>query len=362
MTVPERVAILNTGSSTLKYSIFEHRRLAASDTIKWSGSAQRAEQIDVALNKLGDCGALGHRIVHGADVIRGSAIVDEAVRSKLAGLIALDALHMEPALAVLDAATKKFPHAPQVVAFDTAFHSTLSAAASTYALPREWSEQYGLRRYGFHGLSVDYAVGRLIELLGQCPSRVIVCHLGSGCSMTAVLDGKSIDTTMGFTPLEGLVMGTRAGSVDPGLLLFLQIHHKLSAEEIETALMQKSGLLGISGTSGDLREINAAIAQGSKQAALARSVFIWSARRSMGAMAGVLGGVDCVVFTGGIGENESSIRSEISAALGLTLTDDDRSSPSHLDRIISTANAVIRVLVIAAREDAVILREMTRLL
>ncbi len=362
MAIPERIAVLNTGSSTLKYSVFERDRPVTSETIKWHEAKERVTQIDAALNTLGDCGAIGHRIVHGADVFRTSVVVDAAVRSKLEGLVALDALHMEPALAVLDAAMKKFSHASHVVAFDTAFHSTLSAAASTYALPAEWSQQYGLRRYGFHGLSVDYSIGRLTELLGRCPSRVIVCHLGSGCSMTAVLDGKSIDTTMGFTPLEGLVMGTRAGSVDPGLLLFLQIHHRLSPSEINEALTEKSGLLGVSGISGDLRDIDAAITQGSPEAALARSVFIWNARRAIGAMAGVLGGVDCVVFTGGIGENNASVRCDISAALSLSLVCGDQALSGNADRILSAADATIRVMVIAAREDAVIMREMTRLL
>lgn len=356
-----RVCILNAGSSTLKYSIFDAGIVTSSATIKWNSKAQRSAQIDAALKHAGEYTAIGHRIVHGGHLFPDSAIVDGAVRSKLAELTVLDPLHMESALAVLDAAMKHFQDATHVVAFDTAFHSTLSEAAATYALPAQWTQQYGLRRFGFHGLSVAYAIDRLTEMLQRRPRRIIVCHLGSGCSMTAVVDGRSVDTTMGFTPLEGLMMGTRAGSVDPGLLMFLQLQHGLSAQEINTTLAGHSGLLGVSGISGDLREIDSAIAQGSKPAMLARSMFLWNARRAIGAMSGVLGGAEAVVFTGGIGEHDADIRAEVSAALGPGLIDRDRNSQARGDCVVSIEGGAIAITVIAAREDLMIYREVCRL-
>lgn len=353
------VLILNTGSSTLKWSLFEGQRLVSSDTVTWDSQSARPGQIKSALSGIQSCRAIGHRIVHGGTTFSNGVVIDPAVRAQLDALADLDRLHMEPALAAIDAAAELFSDVAQVATFDTAFHSTIPPSAN-YALPFEWVERWGLRRFGFHGLSVSYAINRLTQLTDRMASRVIVCHLGSGCSVTAVHQGRSVDTTMGFTPLEGLMMGTRSGTVDPGLLLHLQTRHAMQPAELEEALVRNAGLLGVSGVSGDLRKVRAAAAQGSQRAALACEMFARSAQRAVGAMMGVLGGVDVIVFTGGIGENDSTIRAEIAAAVGTDRLALDEMQNGHAagDRAISTANSPATALVIAAREDLEILRQV----
>jgi acetate kinase len=269
---------------------------------------------------------------------------------------------MRPALAAIDAVSDLSPRMTQVAAFDTAFHAAMPAAAAGYALPHEWSERWGLRRFGFHGLSVEYAVARARALVRPVPARLVVCHLGSGCSLTAVAGERSIDTTMGFTPLEGVMMGTRSGSVDPGLLLHLLTRCGVGADELADALANRSGLLGVSGVSGDLRQVVAAADAGAARARLAYDQLIWSLRRGLGAMAGVLGSVDAVVFTGGIGENSAGVRSDMAQALagaGLRLVAEGAQGGSG-DRLISTPDSAVAALVVAAREDLVILEAVVR--
>ena len=357
------VLILNTGSSTLKWSVFEERRLVSSDTVTWGSASARRSQIKGALSGVQSCRAIGHRVVHGGTKFSSAVVIDAAVRAQLDVLADLDRLHMEPALAAIDAATELFAEVPQVASFDTAFHSSIPPSAN-YALPFEWVERWELRRFGFHGLSVSYAVERLAQLTDHTAARVIVCHLGSGCSVTAVHAGRSIDTTMGFTPLEGLMMGTRAGTVDPGLLLYLQTRHGMQPAELEEALSRSAGLLGVSGVSGDLRKVRSAAAQGSQRAALACEMFARSAQRAVGAMMAVLGGVDVIVFTGGIGENDAMIRTEIAMAVGADRLVLDERVNSHAagDRVISTVTSPAAALVITAREDLVILREVCAVL
>jgi acetate kinase len=248
----------------------------------------------------------------------------------------------------------------QVAAFDTAFHASLPAPAAGYALPFEWSEQWGVRKFGFHGLSVQYSLAQARRLLGRVPGKLVVCHLGSGCSVTAVADGKSVDTTMGFTPLDGVMMATRPGSLDPGILLYLQARCGVGLEELRTALVSRSGLLGVSGVSSDLRRVLAAAEAGQPRAQLAYDRFIWILRRAVGAMAGVLDGVDALVFTAGIGENSARVRKDVAAALGfagLRLKDEATTTG---DRVISDADSRVSALVIHAREDLVILEEVLR--
>jgi acetate kinase len=284
------------------------------------------------------------------------------VRAELEAIAALDDLHMRPALAGIDAVTADFPAVTQVAAFDTAFHASLPEAAAGYALPFAWSERWGLRRFGFHGLSVQHAVGRARALLDRVPERAIVCHLGSGCSITAVANGRSVDTTMGFTPLEGVMMGTRSGSVDPGLLLYLLGSCGVSVDELGDVLEHQSGLQGVSGRSGDLRDILAAATTGDARARRAYEQFVWSLRRAVGAMAGVLGGVDAIVFTGGIGENSAPVRRDVARALaftGLRLAGETASSGAA-DRLISTPESPVAALLVHAREDLVILGEVVR--
>ena len=367
MEALKRTLILNAGSSSLKWALLNaDETTVASGDEPWASasSAERAEQLQVVLRPLPAFAAVGHRVVHGGLKLRKATRIDAQVRATLETLVALDPLHMQPALAGIDAITADFPDLPQVAAFDTAFHATISEAAAGYGLPFEWTERWGLRRFGFHGLSVAYSVRRSGEILGQLPPRLIVCHLGSGCSVTAVAGGHSVDTTMGFTPLEGLLMATRAGSVDAGLLLHLQLQCGVSATELGEALTSRSGWLGVSGVSADLRKVMAAADNGAPRATLAYEQFILSIRRALGAMTGVLGGVDAVVFTGGVGEHSARVRRDAAAALdfaGMQL-DAAENESVRSDADISTKDAAVRTLVIAAREDLVVHREVLAVL
>jgi acetate kinase len=338
------VLILNTGSSTFKWALLaEDERFVGTGTETWDAddALTRRTQIEVKLHSLPPCRAVGHRLVHGGALFRDSVVIDEVVRHDLETLLALDLLHMRPALSALDAARAAFPDAVHVGCFDTAFHRTLSEAAYTYAVPQEWTQKWGLRRFGFHGLSVEWSVSWVREHLRPFPKRLIVAHLGSGSSVTAVLDGRSVDTSMGFTPLEGLMMGTRSGSVDPGLLTHVQAQHSITPLDLEDALYNRSGLLGVSQVASDMRQVIEASDGGNASAKLAYDMFVFNARRAVGAAAGVLGGVDALVFTGGIGEHHPRLRQDISAAFGGLPGD--------------------AVHVVHAREDLVILREVRRL-
>ena len=360
------VLVLNAGSSTLKWTLLARatRATLAGGSLDWQGGTrERAAQLQATLAAVSGFTAVGHRIVHGGERFRSAIAIDAEARRTLGELESLDPLHMRPALAGIDAVSAAFPGVVQVGAFDTAFHASLPEAAAGYALPYEWSERWGLKRFGFHGLSAAYSLERVRALLGHTPPRLIICHLGSGCSVTAVADGRSVDTTMGFTPLEGVMMATRSGSVDPGLLLHLQLQRGVSAEELFRTLEDRSGLLGVSGVSADLRRVLEAADAGVRRASLAYERFVLSLRRAVGAMSGVLGGVDAVVFTGGIGENSERVRSDVVPALspsGLRL-DAGRSVPRSEDVRISASDSGVAVFVIHAREDLVILAEVQRL-
>jgi acetate kinase len=303
--------------------------------------------------------AAGHRMVHGGAEISGPVVVDDAVRATLEALGALAPLHVPPALAVLDQARRVLPDIPHVVCPDTAFHAGLPQAAATYALPSEWNRRYGLRRFGFHGLSYTWATRRAAALLGRPVGelQMVLTHLGGGCSACAVRDGRSVDTTMGLTPLEGLVMTTRSGSVDPGLLLWLQTHHGLTADELTDTLNHRSGLLGLSGTSADTRDLVAARAAGDEAARLALDVFSHRVRSGMASMAASLDRLDAVVFTGEIGWDQPEIRQEVCAGLGVL------GLPRHLaagredDGLVSPPGAVVPVLVVETGEDRQIAAE-----
>lgn len=361
-----RVLVLNTGSSSVKWTV-----RAADETIlgggsePWAGedSAVRAKQLRIVLGRAPTFDVAGHRIVHGGARFREAVLVDRSVLDALEALSDLDPEHMQASIAGIEAVSAAFPTIPQIAAFDTTFHATLPEAAAGYGLPFEWTERWGLRRFGFHGLSVAYAVDRTSELLATLPSRLIVCHLGSGCSVTAVEAGRSIDTTMGFSPLEGLMMATRSGSIDPGVLLYLQEHCEVGVAELRETLTKRSGLRGVSGVSGDLSEVLEAADRGSPRAQVAYDRFVLSVRRALGAMAGALGGVDAVVFTGGIGENSARVRQDTTSALqfaGLTL-DEEANALSNADRDIAAPGSRVRVLVLRAREDLTILKEVLRL-
>ena len=342
----QQVLILNAGSSSLKWLVLETdgETVRQEGAASWTGHEQgrHEREIAAALEQVTAVDAIGHRVVHGGRRFQQAVMVDDSVRQAIRELAELAPLHNPVALAGIEAATARFPNVPQVAAFDTAFHASLPEAAAIYPLPWDWTERWGLRRFGFHGLSVQYALGRATELLGAQPRRLIVCHLGAGCSVTAVADGRSVDTSMGFTPLEGLMMARRSGSVDPGLLLYLLEHQGVSVSELDHALNEQSGVEGVSGVSADMREVLAAADQSSARARLARDMFVHRVGSTIGAMATALNGVDALVFTGGIGEHSVPIRDAVCARLGFLRP--------------------FEMLVIPAREDLSILREVVRVL
>jgi acetate kinase len=325
-----RVLVANAGSSSLKLSLLDHD----------DGGLWRADAVESLAELQQRPDAVGHRIVHGGERFRSAIRLDASVRAALDELTALAPLHQPKSLAAADAVSRVLPDVPAVACFDTAFHATLPPAASTYALPREWRERHGVRRYGFHGLSHSYASRRARELEPSA-RRIVTCHLGAGASLCAVLDGRSVDTTMGFTPLEGLAMATRSGSVDPGLILWLEERAGVTPAAMAEALEHESGLLGLAGTA-DMREL---LLRDDPDARLALDVYVHRLRGGIGAMAASLGGLDALVFTGGVGENSARVRElacEGLAHLGVP----DRAA----------------VLVVPAREDVEVARQVRELL
>nr|WP_231126999.1 acetate/propionate family kinase [Motilibacter aurantiacus] len=296
--------------------------------------------------------AVAHRFVHGG-TRTDAARIDEAEEQRLTGLTALAPLHQPRSLAGVSAVRRALPDTPTYACFDTAFHATLPVAAHTYALPAQWRERWGLRRYGFHGLSHAYASRRAAQLLGRPVEqlRLVTCHLGSGSSLCAVRDGRSVDTTMGFTPSEGLVMRTRSGSVDPGLMLWLLQEGGLSVDRLAAGIERGGGLAGLSGTSGDTRDIAAAAAAGDESARLALEVWNHRLRRELGAMLASAWGADAVVLTGGIGEHAPGLvdLGQLEA-LGIRV-DPDAVAQGRGDRDVSAGGATVRTLVVGARED-----------
>ncbi|MEA2193387.1 MAG: acetate kinase, partial [Solirubrobacteraceae bacterium] len=279
-----------------------------------------------------------------------------ATRAAIAALQPLAPLHTRAALEGIDAVTAALPGLPQVACFDSAFHRTLPAEAATYALPREWRERFGLRRHGFHGLNVSWCHEQAVQILGadRC-RRLVVCHLGSGCSVSAVLDGRSVDTTMGFTPLDGVPMATRSGAIDPGLLLHL-LASGIECGELDDALNHRSGMLGISGLTG-LREVEQAAAAGDEAAQLACDVFVRGVSGAVAAMTTSLRGLDAVVFSGGAGERSAALRGAICARLGqLGVLLDDDANARHAERI-AAGGAPVAALVLPAGEELVIARQ-----
>ncbi len=357
-----RVLVVNAGSSSLKLAVLDHDDSVLATRELSAPQAQiDRDAVRAALAEMPDADAVGHRIVHGGERFAGPVRVDAGVEAALRDLVDLAPLHQPKSLAALDALSSLRPGLPAVAAFDTAFHRTLPAAASTYALPERWRERYALRRYGFHGLSHAYASRRAAELTGRSGRfRVITCHLGAGGSLAAVRDGKSVDTTMGFTPLEGLVMATRSGSIDPGLLTWLITDRQVDPRELADALEHRSGLLGLSGTA-DMREL---LGRDDPAARLAIDVYLRSLRAGIGAMATALGGLDAIVFTGGVGEHSPKIRSLAAAGLAFLgiAVDPTRNERGPADRDISEDDASVRTLVIAAREDLEIARQVREVL
>jgi len=310
-----------------------------------------------------DIDVVGHRIVHGGSEFRESTPLTADVRNAIAEQIEFAPAHNRFELEAIQAIDQVLGAGVlQIACFDTGFHSTLAPAAYVYPGPHSWIEQ-GIRRYGFHGISHRYASARAAEMLGRDALRLIVCHLGNGASLAAVRGGKSVDTTMGFTPIEGLMMGTRCGSIDPGILVFLIRHRGYTAEQLDRILNQESGLYGVSGVSADMREIIRAMQDRNERAQLAFDVYAHRLVREVGAMLAVLGGLDALIFTGGVGENTPQLRDivcEQLAFLGLKL-DTAKNKEPKLDADVADAGSSVRVLVIRAEEEWEIARECHRL-
>jgi acetate kinase len=358
-----RVLVVNAGSSSLKLRVLdqENEVTASLDIDAWDG---RPDQADLSLFLRGqsDLDMAGHRVGHGGSRFTRATVIDQPVITAIADLTDLAPLYQPRAICGIEAVQAVCPGLPNVACFDTAFHAGLPAAAARYALPGKWAEGFGLRRYGFHGLSHQYASSRCAQMLGGPGLRVVTCHLGAGASLAAVRAGVSVDTTMGFTPLEGLVMATGSGSVDPGLLMWLMRRGGLSPDEVSDGLEHAAGLAGLAGLpdgSGDMRDVRAAADAGSARARLAIDVHSHRLRREIAAMAAAMNGLDALVFTGGIGEHQPQVRAEAAAGLGFlgVAIDETRNDAATGDADISAPSAAVRTLVITAREDIEIARQ-----
>lgn len=362
-----RVATVNVGSSSVKVRLLEDDSVrAAYDLPSRHGALDGAALADT-LASLRDVGgpvdAVGHRVVHGGREFVEAVRIDAGVERRLRALTDLAPLHQPGSLAGIDAARRALPDVPAVACFDTAFHAGMRAAAATYAIPRTWREDYGVHRYGFHGLSHAYATRRCGDLLGRDPGRLVVCHLGAGASLAAVRDGRSVDTTMGFTPLEGLVMATRPGSVDPGLVLWLHQHAGVPLAEIADALEHRCGLVALAGT-GDMGDVLASAGAGAGDARLAVDVYVHRLRAGIAAMAAALDGLDVLAFTGGVGENAPQVRALAGAGLAFlgVAIDPVRNAAARPDAEITAPGGRVRTFVVAAREDLQIATEVRRAL
>jgi acetate kinase len=301
-----RVLVVNSGSSSLKLRVLD-----AADELVASEDAtpDDVDKIGRFLDEAGAVDAVGHRVVHGGHQLVQPCRIDDQLVADLESLVHLAPLHQPIAIAGIRALQGLLPAVPEVACFDTAFHATITPASATYPLPHDWRERFGLRRFGFHGLSHAYASRRAAELAGRPIHRMVTCHLGAGSSLSAIADGVCVDTTMGFTPNEGVPMATRSGSVDVGMLTWL-LDAGVDQLELATGLQHRSGLLGLAGTA-DMREVEAAAESGEEAAALALDVWVQRVAQAVAAMAVSAGGVDAVVFTGGIGENSASLRARV---------------------------------------------------
>jgi acetate kinase len=361
-----RVLVVNAGSSSLKLRLLdEHDTTEHSADLPAGPDGLDTSCLAGVLQGWGEPDVVGHRIVHGGTSFTGPVRINDAVRKQLQDLTDLAPLHQPKSLAALDAVTAQLPDVAAVASFDTAFHTTIPASAATYAVPLEWRDRYAIRRYGFHGLSHAYCSHRAARLLDRPLEglRMVTCHLGAGASLAAVVDGRSVDTTMGFTPLEGLVMATRSGTVDPGLVLWLEEHEHLSPHEVAIALEQRSGLTALAGT-GDMRDVEAAAERGDPAALLALDVYTHRLVGGIGAMSAAAGGVDVLVFTGGVGEHSSTVRRRAAERLGFlgVAINLHRNDTVHDDGDITATAATVRTVVITTREDLQIAREARRLL
>lgn len=393
--------VLNCGSSSIKYKLFEMetRTILAQGGVEKIGLPDSFLQVKLpsgekvkiekpmpehtigiqlildslvdekigCLKSLKEIDAVGHRVVHGGEKFNKSVVITPEVKEMIVKCIDLAPLHNPANLKGIEAIEKTLPGVPQVGVFDTAFHQTMPDEAYMYAIPYELYEKYAIRRYGFHGTSHRYVSARVCEYLGVDPKgkKIITAHIGNGGSCTAVLDGKSVDTSMGLTPIEGLMMGTRSGDLDLGAATYIMDKEHLTTAEFSTLVNKKSGLLGVSGVSSDARDIENAIAGGNKRADLARRMFIYRVKKYIGAYAAALDGVDIIVFTGGIGENDTYVRGEIAKGLGYlgVKIDEEKNKHSRGEEIvISTPDSRVTVCVIPTDEEWMIASDTMALL
>ena len=361
MSKHTHVLVVNAGSASLKVRLLdgEDRVAASLDLGQWTGMRE-TEALQRFVAGLPHIDAVGHRIVHGGTEFREPVVLTGRVRDRIAALSELAPLHQPRGVAGIDTLATTLPDLPAVACFDTAFHATLPDAAATYAVPAEWNRRWRLRRYGFHGLSHAYVTQRAATLLARPIDtlRIVSCHLGAGASLAAVTGGRSVDTTMGFTPLAGLVMATRTGSLDPGLLLWLNQHAGVPVDRLSQALEHESGLAGLAGGNGDMRDVLAAVDAGHQPAVLAFTVHTHRLRREIAAMTASLGGLDVLVFTGGVGEHSAPVRAAAAGGLGYlgVRLDPEHNTTAVTDTDISTPDAAVRTVVIETREDIEIAR------
>lgn len=389
------ILVLNCGSSSVKYKLIEIKankvlaeggieKIGLPDAfIKFKFGNEKIQQdldindhvgaiksiLDNLTSKEYGCikdfkeiDAVGHRVVHGGEKFNKSVLINDEVIAKIKECYGIAPLHNPVNMAGIDAINEVLPEVPQVGVFDTAFHQTMPAKSYMYALPYKYYAEDGVRRYGFHGTSHRYVSQRVCEFLGVEPKgkKIITCHVGNGGSITAVKDGKSIDTSMGLTPTEGLMMGTRCGDVDPGALIFLMDKHNLSSKDMLNMVNKESGLAGVSGVSSDMREITAAAKQGNEKAILSLEMYEQRITKYVGAFAAEMGGVDIIVFTGGVGEHQSSTRANVCKPLrfmGVEIDDAANDTNNGDEGIISTPNSAVKVVVIPTDEEYMIAKD-----
>ena len=363
---------VNAGSSSWKLALFGDDAVRELSSRTYSSSDHSAREAvrdflstgDRENRSFGRITGIGHRVVHGGARFTAAVRWTPEVGSAIAALTELAPLHNGPALEGVAACEAELPDVPQAVAFDTAFYAGLPEPARVYPLPWEWYAEWGIRRFGFHGLSHAYCAGRAAEIVPGAGARIVSCHLGNGCSATAIRDGAPVQTTMGFTPMEGLVMGSRCGSVDPGILIHVQKTRGITPEELERTLNSASGLRGVSGVSGDYREVESAARGGNTRARLALEIYAERLRASIAALAAALGGLDRLIFTGGVGEHSASVRAAACKGLeflGVRL-EESVNGAAIADSDVAAAGSPARILVLHTREELMIARETRRAL
>ncbi len=391
-----KILVLNSGSSSVKYKLIDtetekslaeggvekiglpdgflkYKRKDGSKAIVELGKTDHKGSIEAILKMLTDpmegciknyaeIEAVGHRVVHGGEKFSASVLIDDAVKAKVRECYDIAPLHNPANMVGIEAIEALMPGVPQVGVFDTAFHQTMPAKSFMYAIPYKFYKEDGVRRYGFHGTSHRYVSQRVCEILGVDikTQRIITCHVGNGGSITAVEFGRSIDTSMGLTPTEGLMMGTRVGDIDPGALTYLMTKHNLSAEQLQKIINKESGVLGVTGISSDMREIEAAVNAGDERAKLALDMYEQRILKYVGAYAAEMGGVDIIVFTGGVGENQVGVRENVCAPLAFMGVEIDRelNARTHgTETVISTPTSKVKVVVVPTDEELMIARD-----